>query len=212
MFAELVDGILWDIALAVFVIGVIGRLAAILLAGTRPDLAEPRRPGTRGALRTVFRRFLPRREVWPQIRLHVLAGYLFHVGLFVLLLFAAPHVAFVEAHLGVGWATLPHWGFELAAEMALGGLLVLWLLRVASPVSRLISRADDHVAAILVFVVMLTGCMALAESFEGLRVLHFFMVELLMLYFPFSRLMHTFTFVFSRAWTGAAFARHGVDA
>lgn len=59
---------------------------------------------------------------------------------------------------------------------------------------------------------MLTGCMALLESYTGLRVLHLFTVELLMIYFPFSRLMHAFTFVFSRSYTGSRMARHGVDA
>jgi nitrate reductase gamma subunit len=37
-------------------------------------------------------------------------------------------------------------------------------------------------------------------------------VCLLMVYFPFSRLMHAFTFPISRAYTGAAMARKGVSA
>jgi nitrate reductase gamma subunit len=80
------------------------------------------------------------------------------------------------------------------------------------PVTRLISDIDDHLAAILTFIVMLTGCMALIEEFEGLRVLHRFTVELLMVYFPFSRLMHAFMFIPSRAFTGAWFGRRGVKA
>ena len=59
---------------------------------------------------------------------------------------------------------------------------------------------------------VLTGCMALIEEFEGLRVLHRFTVELLMVYFPFSRLMHAFMFIPSRAFTGAWFGRRGVKA
>jgi nitrate reductase gamma subunit len=59
---------------------------------------------------------------------------------------------------------------------------------------------------------MLTGCLALMEAFTGLRLLHRFTVELLMIYFPFSRLMHAFTFIPSRAFTGARFGRQGVDA
>jgi nitrate reductase gamma subunit len=54
--------------------------------------------------------------------------------------------------------------------------------------------------------------MALIEGFEGLRVLHRFTVELLMVYFPFSRLMHAFMFIPSRAYTGAWFGRRGVKA
>jgi hypothetical protein len=76
----------------------------------------------------------------------------------------------------------------------------------------LISTLDDHVSAILTFVVMLTGCLALLKGFTELRLLHRFTVELWLLYFPFSSLMHTFTFVPSRAFTGAWFGRRGIDA
>ena len=37
-------------------------------------------------------------------------------------------------------------------------------------------------------------------------------VCLLLIYFPFSRLMHAFTFFLSRGFTGAAMARKGVQA
>ena len=53
---------------------------------------------------------------------------------------------------------------------------------------------------------------ALFESFAVLRAIHLLTVELLMVYFPFSSLMHAFTFVLSRAYTGADYARHGVGA
>jgi nitrate reductase gamma subunit len=57
---------------------------------------------------------------------------------------------------------------------------------------------------------MLSGCLALGRSHESLRLVHFFLVELLLIYFPFSTLMHTFTFVFSRGALGAHYGRRGV--
>ena len=213
MIAQLVDGILWDIAVVVFVLGIIWRLIAVFRHGTRKDLAEPRGSASGGALRTIFNRFLPRREIAPHIRLHVVGGYLFHIGLFALLLFAAPHVKFIEQHiLGFGWPAMSYWLFVLSAQIAFAGLLILWLHRVLNPVTRLISRADDHIASVLVFVVMLTGCLALFESYTGLRVLHRFTVELLMVYFPFSSLMHAILFASSRGYTGALFGLRGVKA
>jgi nitrate reductase gamma subunit len=56
---------------------------------------------------------------------------------------------------------------------------------------------------------MLTGCFALGEASEGLRAFHMLSVELLMMYFPFSRLMHAFTFIFSRYFMGAAYGKRG---
>lgn len=211
--AYLIDGPLWYLALAVFCIGILWRLGRILFAARRTDYSVARASAVSGAWKTLLRRFVPHREIAPQIRLQVVAGYLFHLGLFALLLFAAPHIAFIEREwLGFGWTPMPHWAFIVAAQFAFFGLLVLWLRRLLNPVSRLISTFDDHAAAILTFLVMLTGCLALLQGFEALRLLHRFSVELWLLYFPFSSLMHAFTFVPSRAFTGAWFGRRGVDA
>jgi nitrate reductase gamma subunit len=212
MFEQLVDGIFWDIALWVFAIGVLWRILSIFRVRNKPDLSEPRSSGLAGAIGTNLRRFMPRSEMMSRTRLQVVAGYLFHLGLFVLLVFAAPHVLFIEAQTGLSWTAMPYWAFIVSAQIAFIGLMLLWIYRVMHPVTRLISDADDHIAAILTFIVMLTGCMALIEQFDGLRVFHRFTVELLMVYFPFSRLMHAFMFIPSRAFTGAWFGRRGVKA
>ena len=65
---------------------------------------------------------------------------------------------------------------------------------------------------VLMVLVMLTGCLALAHSFEGLRLFHLLLAEMLLIYFPFSNLMHAFTFPISRAYTGATMARKGIKA
>ena len=212
MFTQLVDGIFWDIALWVFAIGVLWRILSIFRVSNKPDYSVPRDSAIVGAIGTNLRRFMPRSEMISRTRLQVVAGYLFHLGLFALLIFAAPHVLFIEAQTGLSWMAMPYWAFIVSAQIAFTGLMLLWIYRVMHPVTRLISDADDHVAAILTFIVMLTGCMALIEGFEGLRVLHRFMVELWLVYFPFSRLMHAFMFVPSRAFTGAWFGRRGVKA
>ncbi len=213
MIEYLVDGPLWYFSLAVFVIGVVWQLATIVFTKRKTDLSVPRGAAGPAAFKTVFSRFLPHKEIAPKIRLQVIAGYLFHLGLFALLFFAAPHVVFLEENLlGFGWTPMPHWAFIVAAQFAFLGLIMLWLRRMVDPVSRLISTLDDHVAAILTFIVMLTGCFALLEGSTALRLLHRFTVELWLIYFPFSALMHTCTFLPSRAFTGAWFGRRGIDA
>jgi len=212
MFEQLVDGIFWDIALWVFAIGVLWRILSIFRVRNKPDYSVPRDSAIVGAIGTNLHRFMPRREMISRTRLQVVAGYLFHLGLFALLVFAAPHVLFIEAQTGLGWTPMPYWAFIVSAQLAFIGLMLLWFHRIMHPVTRLISDADDHIAAILTFIVMLTGCMALIEEFNGLRVLHRFTVELWLVYFPFSRLMHAFMFIPSRAFTGAWFGRRGVKA
>lgn len=213
MFLNFVQGPLWYASLAIFVVGVLWRLYEIFARGTRTDLATPRAGGTAGALRTVFSRSWTAPGFSRGAVFHLVAGYMFHLGLFVLLFFAAPHVVFIEERiLGFGWTPAPHWLFILAADLAFAGLVLLWLRRMMHPVMRRISTFDDHAAAILTFAVLFTGCMALLESHDGLRALHMLTVCLLLIYFPFSRLMHAFTFVISRSYTGAVMARKGVQA
>jgi nitrate reductase gamma subunit len=213
MIAYLIDGPLWYFSLAVFCIGVLWHLARIIFTRGRTDLSVARGSAGGGAIRNVFSRFIPHREIASQIGLPVVAGYMFHLGLFAVLFFAAPHVIFLEENLlGFGWTPMPHWAFIVASQFAFFGLILLWLRRMLTSVGRLISTTDDHVAAILTFVVMLTGCLALLKGFPELRLLHRFTVELLLIYFPFSCLMHTFTFIPSRAFTGAWFGRRGIDA
>ena len=94
-----IDGPLWYFALVVFLIGVAWRLFAIARIGSKPDLSVPRRSAAVSGFMTSLRRFVARHEMSPRIRLQVVAGYMFHLGLFALLLFAAPHVLFLKEHL-----------------------------------------------------------------------------------------------------------------
>jgi nitrate reductase gamma subunit len=216
MFLEFVEGPLWYFAAFVFVVGVTWRLVEVFRRGTRADLAPSRvspEAVKLGALRTVVTRSWTVPGFTRGATFHLVNGYLFHLGLFVLLIWAAPHVEFIEERiLGFGWTPAPHWLFILASNIAFAGLILLWLRRVMHPVMRKISTFDDHAGAILTFVAMFTGCMALLQSHDGLRGIHMLTVEILMIYFPFSRLMHAFTFAVSRSYTGAAMARKGVNA
>ena len=213
MIGDFIDGPLWYFSAAVFLLGVIWRLIAILRIGVTVDLSVARSSGAGGALRTLFSRSLPRRPVLTRGKLQFVAGYMFHLGLFALLFLAQPHVEFISRRItGFGWTTLPHWGFMLVSEAAFAGLLLLLLYRLMHPVTRLISRAGDYAATLLVFLVMLSGCLALARAYEPLRLLHLLLAELLLIYFPFSTLMHAFTFAVSRGYTGAGMARKGVNA
>ncbi len=213
MFLEFVEGPLWYIALTIFVVGVVLRLLDVFRSGVRTDLAPPRREGLGGALRTLVTRSWTAPGFTRGAAFHLVAGYMFHLGLFVLLFFAAPHVLFIEERLlGFGWTPVPYWAFILAANFAFAGLILVWLRRVMHPVMRRISTLDDHLAVILTFIAMFTGCMALFQHHDSLRAIHMLTVEVLMIYFPFSRLMHAFTFAISRSYTGAAMARKGINA
>ena len=212
MFTAFVDGPFWYFSLVVFVLGMLWRLFGILSMPDHGSLSEPNASARTGAIRANIRRFFPHWQFFSRISLPVVAGYMFHVGLLLLLFFAKPHVEFYATHVtGFGWPALPRWAFILTAEIAFAGLIMLWLYRLLNPVTRAISNAGDHTATILIFIVMLTGCLALLEQFDSLRVIHFFFAELLLIYFPFSSLFHAVSFPISRGFNGATYGRRGVN-
>lgn len=207
----IIEGPLWYVAAAVFVLGALWRIVGILRLGRRKDFSVPRSAAIPGAIKALFLHLVPHGGFYSRTKLHLFAGYLFHLGLFALLFFAAPHITFLEKRvLGFGWEALPRWGFIVAAQAAFAGLILLWFRRIADPTMRQISDADDHIGSWLTFTVMLTGCLALQEANASLRALHMLTVEAWLIYFPFSRLMHAFTFVLSRGYTGAVYGRRGV--
>ena len=99
----------------------------------------------------------------------------------------------------------------MRASWSILWLIVLWVRRICDPVMRLISDWDDHVGTWLTFLVMLSGCLALQESHDSLRAIHMLLVNVWLIYFPFSRLMHALTFALSRGATGAVYGRKGMN-
>lgn len=211
-FLEFVEGPLFYVAATIFVLAALWRIVSLIRMGRRKDISPPKGSATWGFIRGNLRHFFPRRIFTKWIWIHIIGGYAFHLGLLVLLLFAAPHAAFLSDRIlfGFSWPTLPRWGFIISAELAFGGLIVLWVRRFSNPVMRLISDWDDHIGSWLTFIVMLSGCFAMQEAHDILRGVHMLLVDIWLIYFPFSRLMHAFTFVLSRGHTGATYGRKGM--
>jgi len=211
-FLEFVEGPLFAVAAGIFLFGAFWRIVGIIRIGRKKDIAPPKASAAAGFVKGNLRHFLPRGIFAKRTAVHILAGYGFHLGLFVLVFFGAFHVEFLnERILGFAWPTLPRWGFILASEIAFAGLIVLWVRRISDPVMRLISTPDDHIGSWLTFIMMLSGCFALQESHEMLRAMHMLIVDIWLIYFPFSRLMHAFTFVLSRGNSGATYGRKGMN-
>ena len=210
-FLDLIEGPLWYIAAAIFVVGVAWRFVGILLLGRPAERSVSRASSLSGAVKAIVLHSVPHGGNLPRTIYHFVVGYAFHLGLFAVLFFAAPHVTFIHDRIiGLSWIALPRWGFIIAAEAAFAGLILLWIRRATDPVMRKLSDWDDHIGTWLVFIAMLTGCLALQEANPALRGTHMLAVEVLLVYFPFSRLMHAFTFVLSRGYTGATYGRRGV--
>jgi nitrate reductase gamma subunit len=203
-------------ALMIFALGVVWRALGALLMRRTTDFSQPR-TGTAervaGGLRTVWSRVFVSEALEQRIHFQHIAGALWHLGFFVVLLLFVPHILFFESLLGFGWPGLPNPVILVVAAITLATLLAVLIRRMTNPVSKIISTADDYISWVLTALPLITGIMAgahLGLRYETMLALHLLSVALLLVWFPFGKLMHLFLIWPARYNVGALFARRGV--
>lgn len=211
---------LWA-SLAVLVAGSLWRILGIWRLPAKPDLAPARedRP-LAGALRGIVSRMVPRAEFRLRRKLGFWNGYLYHVGLAVIVFGYLPHIFFIERLLGVRWPALPEPVVFVFVGLTFLSMFIALIERVADPVRRLLSGFDDYFSWAVVLAPLATGMMAIHQSYApGVPpaapldpfplALHLLSVELLFVWLPFGKLAHAFLVFASRGTTGASLARKG---
>ncbi len=146
------------------------------------------------AYSTIATRSLPAHQFEKKIRFQHYTGYAWHIGLFITVLFFAPHVLFFEDILGFGWPSLPNSFILVAGAITLAILIAVTIRRMTHPVLRLISNADDYISLAVTIAPIITGILATAHfglRYETMLALHWLSVDALFLWFPFGKLMHT---------------------
>ncbi len=211
-------------SLAVFVAGTLWRLAGILRRPRLPDLS-PAREGApsklAGALIANWRAMWPRRAFGHATAAVVLNGYAFHVGLALVFFGYAPHIAFVRRLTGLGWPALPDAVMYIAASISIVALLIALGMRILDAVRHSLSNADDAITWTLTFLPLVTGMAVAGEPsssllahdhvlYPGPLAVHLLSFELLLLWFPFGKLMHAVLFAFSRGASGIRLSHRGV--
>jgi nitrate reductase gamma subunit len=212
------------VALSVFTLGTLWRLFHVLSRPRRADLSAARAgvpSAAAGAWHAVLRGMWPRSEFRAGARFATVNGYVLHIGLALVVFGYAPHIAFIRRLTGLGWPALPDVVMYVAAAATILSLLMAMLVRLTDPVLQLISTADDHISWTLTLLPMFTGMAVLSEPsaallardhaiYRGPLAIHLLSLELLLLWFPFGKLMHAVLFIFSRGATGVRFNHRGV--
>jgi nitrate reductase gamma subunit len=203
-------------SLIVLVVGVLWRLLGTMLLMRRKDLSTPRehKAFIDGVI-TVATRSLPAHPFEKKIRFQHYTGYAWHIGLFITVLFFAPHILFFEDILGFGWPSLPNSFILVAGAVTLAILIAVTIRRMTDPVLRLISNADDYISLVVTIAPIITGILASAHfglRYETMLALHWLSVDALFLWFPFGKLMHTVLIFPTRYRAGADYGRRGVRA
>ena len=212
---SLARGPILQASLMIFVLGVLWRIAGILLLRRKPDYTEPRDRATwRGALRLIVTRSWPRRSFRAGTGFAHTIGYAFHVGLAIVVFAFVPHILFIRSLTGLSWPGLPNGLVYLAGAITLAALLAALVRRLTHPVLRLLSNFDDYFSWLVTVAPVVTGLMAAAHlgaRYETLLAAHVLSVCVLLVWLPFGKLMHVALVFISRGTTGALFARKGAS-
>lgn len=204
-------------SLGVFVFGVCWRLGALLFLPWTKDFSKPRQDAPSvlaAALRGIVSKMWPHKVFWDAALFPIVNGYVFHVGLAVVVFAFAPHILFIKDVSGVSWPGLPGSVVYAVGVVTAASLIGGVVHRMVSPVQRLISRADDYISWFATLLPVLTGLAAaghLGARYETLLALHILSVCFFFIWFPFGKLMHAFLFLFSRAATGIRFKHRGAE-
>jgi nitrate reductase gamma subunit len=208
-----VRGPVFDVALAIFLIGVVARLLEVLLLGRKKLHSEPKGGVFGPGMAEVFKRSVPLPDIIKRGAVTLVGGYIFHIGLFITIFLFVPHIELIDSVFGVRWPGLPNPIVDGVAVVTMVALVVLLLHRLRHPVKRMLSTYEDYLTWLVTFLPILTGWLAyhrLVNPYPLVLGLHILSVELLMVVLPFTKLMHTFTVFISRWYNGAIYGRRGV--
>jgi nitrate reductase gamma subunit len=214
-FLSWVRGPGFQIATVILVAGVVIRVLEILLLGRKANLAEAKGSEMSSGLRTIVTRSLPPdSSTFKRSTFTIVSGYIFHVGLFVTILFFAPHILLIKDIIGFGWPSIPTQIVDALAVVSIITLLAILVHRFTNKVLRYLTNTEDLLVWFVTIAPLVTGYMAFhrigmhAPTMLGIHILS---VELLMVMLPFTKLMHAFTLFLARWYNGAISGYRGVQ-
>lgn len=213
-FLSWVRGPAFQVATVIFVAGIIIRIIEILMLGRKSSLAEAKGSEMSSGIKTIFSRTLPDKSTMQRSAFVVVAGYIFHIGLFVTIFMFAPHIYMFQDVTGLSWPSLPTPIVDAFAVVTIITLFAVLAHRYRNAVLRYLTNAEDIIVWLVTILPLITGYIAfhrIGTTAPMLLAIHILSVELLMVVFPFTKLMHTFTLFFSRWYIGAISGYRGVQ-
>ena len=202
-----------QIATVIFVAGIVIRIFEILMLGRKTNLAEAKGSEMSNGLRTMVTRTVPDRNTFKRSSVTIVSGYIFHIGLFVVCFLSAPHILFLKDVIGFGWPSLPTAVVDAFAVVTIIALIATLVNRLTNKVMRYLTNFEDLLTWFLTFLPVITGYIAfhrMGFTAPSLLAMHILSVELLLIVFPFTKLMHAFTLFIARWYNGAISGYRGV--
>jgi len=213
-FLSWVRGTGFQIAVVIFVAGVIIRISEVLLLGRKTDLAEAKGSSMSGGLKTMVTRSFPDANTLKRSMVTLVAGYVFHIGLFVTLFLFAPHILMFKEVTGLSWPALPTAFVDAITVVTIISLFIILAHRMQNTVLRFLTNFEDILVWLVTILPLITGYIAfhrIGATAPTLLAVHILSVEILLVLFPFTKLMHAFTLFIARWYNGAISSYRGVS-
>ena len=213
-FLSWVRGPGFQIATIIFVAGVMIRILEILLLGRKANLAEAKGSEMSSGLKTILTRMIPERATFKRSTFTIVAGSIFHIGLFLVIFLHTPHILVFKDIIGLSWPSLPTQIIDAITVITIITLLAVLAYRLNNKVQRYLTNFEDLLTWFVTIAPMVTGYMAfhgIGMTAPTLLAIHILSVEMLMVVFPFTKLMHSFTLFLARWYGGAISGYRGVQ-
>lgn len=204
-------------AITIFIAGIMFRIFSLFLMWRTSDSSAGRpreKPVVVAAFREIIRRLWPQAAYKQRTMFALVNGYVFHLGLFIIVFFLAPHILFIKDLVGLSWPSLPNNVIYAISIVTMVSLIAALVMRFANPAQKIISTFDDWFSWIVTFLPVLTGVIAashLGARYETLLALHILSVAALLIWLPFGKLMHAFLVFVTRSQTGAHLSHRGAQ-
>ena len=214
---EFARGPALQIAIAVFVFGIVYRLVSLFAMWRTRDSSEGssrERPAFVAAIREVIRRLWPQAAYKQRTLFMLINGYVFHVGLAVIVFAFMPHIIFIKDLFGFSWPALPNNMIYAVGVITMVSMIAGLVMRFSNPAQRIISTFDDYFSWLVTFLPVLTGLIAsshLGARYETLLAIHILSIALFLIWFPFGKLMHFLLVFVTRSQTGAHLSHRGAQ-
>ena len=214
---EFARGPVLTFAITIFIAGLVFRIVSLFALWRTSDSSEGssrERPAFMSAIREIIRRLWPQSAYKQRTMFALVNGYVFHIGLAIIVFFLAPHILFIKDLTGLSWGSLPNNVIYAISIVTIVSMIAALVMRFANPAQKIISTFDDWFSWFVTFLPVLTGVIAtshLGARYETLLALHILSVALLLVWLPFGKLMHFFLVFVTRSQTGAHLSHRGAQ-
>jgi len=204
-------------AITIFIAGMAFRIVSLFAMWRSSDSSAGsarERPAFISAIREIIRRMWPQVAYKQRTMFALVNGYVFHIGLAIIVFFLAPHILFIKDLTGLSWGSLPNNVIYAISIVTMASMVAALVMSFANPPQMIISTFDDWFSWFVTFLPVLTGVIAtshLGARYETLLGLHILSVALLLVWLPFGKLMHFFLVFVTRSQTGAHLSHRGAQ-